>query len=221
MLDTDCYGVLAGYVTRGGVRIDTSSALLTKYFNGGQVQVLLQRTGQAALAKGEAQRAIDLFRLAGAWYDVLLELERQLSVHLTLSDAPDRAKWWSVAQDFHKTYLHPDSAAAAHASHYSSSSSNIEGSGGGAGTSVRDAVVRHDPGPVGRSGESLLTAFELMAKLYEFTDLARVRNGLGCEFWNHIRDTHMPHAHSPSPPPSPTVHILTVCLLASPLFFSS
>jgi len=85
--------VLAGYVTRGGVRIDASSALLSKYFTSQQTQCLLQRTGQVALAqRGESQRAIDLFRLAGAWYDVLLELERQLSAHLTLQDAPDRAK---------------------------------------------------------------------------------------------------------------------------------
>jgi len=160
--------VLAGYVTRGGVRIDASSGLLSKYFTSQQTQCLLQRTGQVALAqRGESQRAIDLFRLAGAWYDVLLELERQLSAHLTLQDAPDRAKWWSVAQDFKRTYLSSDSAAAAVA---------VSGVDVGAGSSVRDSVARHDPGPVGRSGESLLMEFDLMTRLFEFTDLAKGGN---------------------------------------------
>ena len=174
--------------------MDTSRALLFKYVEPARARQLLHEAGLLATRRGEGQRAVDCFRLAGSWYAVVHELEQRLAANLShlshgqrqddarqgegtvkqsSASQADRFKWWAVGRDFYATYLDPGSAAAhqSHALGDDDSCFDHDAQVGG-GVSVRDAVARHAP-PMGRSGPLLLDAFDRVCRLYDFTDKAR------------------------------------------------
>ena len=138
MLDADCEGNLAGFISvDGDERIDVKKSFCAKYMNVDRLNGLLAHTAREAKARGSSARAIDLYRLAGLWDQVVLEIFINLSRLLADNDdrsAADRQKWWTVAQQTSEKYLRGKEAAS-------------------------------------KVSNALMTAFQIMAALYYFTDL--------------------------------------------------
>ena len=100
MLDANCQGNLAGYMSKHGERIEKEKALCWKYMTLPQIKALLHRTAQVAEERGDASRAVDLYILAEAWESVVVQVLLHLSRLLTVqpSEDPDRERWWTTAQ---------------------------------------------------------------------------------------------------------------------------
>jgi len=71
LLSTNCQAALCGYVTRGGGTLQRQQALLYRYLPLNQAQAVVSAAAVHAEQQGLLPQAVDLYRLAGGWAELL------------------------------------------------------------------------------------------------------------------------------------------------------
>jgi hypothetical protein len=71
LLATNCHAALCGFVTRGGGALQRQRALLYLYLPDAKAQAVVRAAAAAAEQQGLAPQAVDLYRLAGAWAELV------------------------------------------------------------------------------------------------------------------------------------------------------
>lgn len=71
LLATNCQAALCGFVTRGGGTLNKQNALLYRYRPPAQAQAVVRAAASQAEQQGLLPQAVDLYRLAGAWAELV------------------------------------------------------------------------------------------------------------------------------------------------------